>query len=146
MDNREETLAPRGLEGERARKIAFDDPTIEHVMRRDDRRGTIAEVVRVLLVQRMTELLILERIFVVIVVTRARGEMRDRDQEVDDARRGAWLDHLFFFSSGCDSRARPAKCHKAIYAERERRSHTDDAANDETPFIPFLSRRDRNPA
>lgn len=63
--------------------------------------------------------------------------MRDRDQEADDARRGAWLDHFFFFfSSGCDSRAWPASVTKP-YMQNVRNSRTDDAADDETLSIPF---------
>lgn len=86
LDNRKDAFVSRNLEGEHARKIAFHDPTIEHVMRPDDRRGTIVYIVRVLLVQRMTEPLILEGILVIIVVTHARAEMDGRDQETDDAR------------------------------------------------------------
>lgn len=63
LNNREEALALVGPEGERAVAVGLDDPTVEHVMRCDDRRGTITHVEYVLLVQDVADPLALEAIY-----------------------------------------------------------------------------------
>lgn len=64
MDDRENTLILGRFENKYTNTIAFYGiPSIQHVVRRDDHRCTIAHIVRVLFVQNMTNLLFLEGIY-----------------------------------------------------------------------------------
>ena len=64
LNNREEALVFASPEDECTIAIGLDNPVIEHVVRHDDRRGTVLHVKRMLLIQNMAYLFVLKAIYV----------------------------------------------------------------------------------